>query len=72
MEIRFTCNNKLDDISPRLTPFRELSFVNIRNLQGLCNVPIVGKMMTTRETMINGILKMVVVAMTVKVKNDFI
>lgn len=64
MEIRF--NNKLDD---RKAFF---SFVNFRNLQGLCNVPGVGKMMTTRATMINGILKLVVVAMTVKVKNDFI
>ena len=34
--------------------------------------PGVGKMMTTKATMINGILKLVVVAMTVNVKNDFI
>ena len=39
--------------------------------KGFVMCPGVGKMMTTRATMIN-ILKMVVVAMTVKVKNDFI
>lgn len=47
------------------TTFRELSFVSFRNLQGLCNVPGLRKVMTTRATMINGILTMVVVAMTV-------